>query len=53
MIRRKIKNFETSKYENKKLLKFTRRKANTPLSPPLQNFTQLFFENPQNDKKKN
>jgi hypothetical protein len=33
MTRRKIENSRTSKYENKKLLKFTRRKANAPLSP--------------------
>jgi hypothetical protein len=33
MTRRKIKNFGTSKYKNKKLLKLTRRKENTHLSP--------------------
>jgi hypothetical protein len=44
MTRRKIEDFKTSKYQNKKLSKFTRRKANTTLSPPpLRNFTQLFF----------
>jgi hypothetical protein len=52
MTRRKIVNSGTSKYENKKLLKFTRRKANTPLSPFAKLHT-MFFENPQNDKKKN
>jgi hypothetical protein len=52
MTRRKIENSKTLKYENKKLLKFTRRKVNTPLSP-LRNFKHCFFENPQNDKKKN
>jgi hypothetical protein len=44
MTRRKIENFEISKYENKKLLKFTRRKTNTPPSHPLQNFTQFFLK---------
>jgi hypothetical protein len=34
MIKRKIENFKTLKYQNKKPSKFTRRKANTP-SPPL------------------
>jgi len=33
MTRKKFENFGISKYENKKLLKFTRRKANTSLSP--------------------
>jgi hypothetical protein len=51
MTRRKIKNFGTSKYENKKLLKFTRKKANTPLCPLMKLHT-IFFENPQNDKMK-
>jgi hypothetical protein len=31
MTRRKIENSKTSKHKNKKLLKFTRRKVNTPL----------------------
>jgi len=42
MIRREIENFETSKYENKKLLKFTRRKANTPLSTLTKLHTMFF-----------
>jgi hypothetical protein len=32
--KKKIKDFENSKYENKKLSKFIRKKSNTP-SPPL------------------
>jgi hypothetical protein len=41
--KKKIKDFGTSKYKNKKNSKFTRRKANTP-SPRLQNFTQFFLK---------
>jgi hypothetical protein len=40
MIRRKLK---TSKHQNKKPSKFTRRKANT-LSPSLQNFAHKKFK---------
>jgi hypothetical protein len=50
--KKKIEDSETSKYENKKLSKFTRRKPNTPLSP-LATLHTIFFEDPQNDKKKN
>jgi len=32
--KKKIKDSETSKYENKKLSKFTRRKTNTSFPPP-------------------
>jgi hypothetical protein len=42
-----FENSRTSKYQNKKPSKFTRRKANSPL----QNFTQA-NKDPQNDKKK-
>jgi hypothetical protein len=41
--KKKIKDPRISKYENKKLSKFTRRKANSP-SSPLQNFTQIFLK---------
>jgi hypothetical protein len=41
--KKKIKDSGTSKYENKTLSKFTRRKANTPFSP-LRNFTQIFLK---------
>jgi hypothetical protein len=44
-------NSETSKYQNTKLSKFTRRKVNTP-SPPLQNFAQKINESSQNDRNK-
>jgi hypothetical protein len=37
--KKKMKISKTSKYKNKNLSKFTKRKANTP-SPPLRNFTQ-------------
>jgi hypothetical protein len=50
--KKKIQNFENSKYENKKLSKFTKRKENTPFSPFVKPHTN-FFEDPQNDKKKN
>jgi hypothetical protein len=40
--KKKIKDSKTSKYKNKKISKFTRRKANTP-SPPLQSFAQIFL----------
>jgi hypothetical protein len=43
MTRRKIENSRTSKYENKKLLKFTRRKANTPPLPHCET-SQIFFK---------
>jgi hypothetical protein len=42
MTRRKIKNFEISKYKNNKLLKFTRRNKNTPFSP-LAKLDIMFF----------
>jgi hypothetical protein len=43
---------ETSKYKNKKLSKFIRRKENIP--PPLmRNFTQFFLKNHKMNKKKN
>jgi hypothetical protein len=42
MTRRKIENAKTSKYKNKKLLKFTKRKANTPLFP-LAKLNTFFF----------
>jgi len=45
MTRREIENFETSKYENNFFLKFTRRKANTPLSP-LAKLHTMFFRKP-------
>jgi hypothetical protein len=44
MTRRKIENFEISKYENKKLLKFTRRKANTPLSSLVKTSHNVFLK---------
>ncbi len=57
--KKQIKDSETSKYGNKKLSKFTRRKANSP-SPPLRNFTQIFLKTHkmktlelQNNKTKN
>jgi hypothetical protein len=44
MTRRKIENFQTSKYKNKKLLKFTRRKANNPPRPPCKTSHNVFLK---------
>jgi len=49
--KKKIEDSKTSKYENKKLSKFTRRKANTP-SPPLLHFTQIFLKTHKMTKRK-
>jgi hypothetical protein len=43
--RKKIENFKTSKYETKKLLKYTRKKENTPLFP-LAKLHTIFFLKP-------
>jgi len=50
--KKKIKDSKTSKYKNKKLSKFIRRKANTP-SPPLRNFTQIFLKTHKMTRRKN
>jgi len=49
--KKNIKYSKTSKYENKKISKFTRRKANTP-SPPLQSFAQIFLKTHKMTKRK-
>jgi len=50
--KKKIKNFEISKYKNENLSKFMKKRQISPL-PPLQNFTQCFVKTHKNDKKKN
>jgi hypothetical protein len=40
--KKKVQNFGNSNYENKKLSKFTRRKANTPFAPLANLHTNVF-----------
>jgi len=44
--KKKLNNFKTSKYQNKKPSKFTRRNANAP-SPSLWHYTNFFLKNPK------
>jgi hypothetical protein len=44
MTKRKIENSETSKYENKQFLKFTRRNTHIPLSPLAKLHTICFLK---------
>jgi hypothetical protein len=52
MTKRKIENSETSKYENKQFLKFTRRNTHIPLSPLAKLHTICFLKTHKMTRKK-